>query len=34
MSDIDFTDKEITQCYVPVVKNTFAGAGNLKSDQK
>ena len=27
--NIDFTDKAVVQCDVPVVKITFVGAGNL-----
>ena len=28
--DIDFIDEAVVQCYVPVVKNTFVGVGNLQ----
>ena len=28
--DIDFMDEAVVQCYVPVVKLLFAGAGNLQ----
>ena len=28
--DFDFTDEVLVQCYITVVKNTYAGAGNLQ----
>ena len=28
--DFDLTDEVLVQCYVTVVKNTYAGAGNLQ----